>query len=287
MSQPNPHDTLPPSQDPRAPEGTAEPPSTFWGILRQVGPGLIIAGSIVGSGELIATTKTGAQAGISLLWLIIIGCLIKVFVQIELGRYTISHGETTLAALDRVPGPRAVVNWIIWFWALTVLVTMGQLGGIVGGVGQALAISFPVKGDYNAAIEMPAEDSIRRYLVWDDALLSEWDLKLHRRWSEAARSEEAEMEDLSAEESAWVRHVVEHTDEFSREVDPGVAEQIAKSVAAESLEDDPRTAERFIELAGGVRHLDDAVALLIKTETNREFWHDNDQDEPAEVPRAE
>ncbi|MEQ9069288.1 MAG: Nramp family divalent metal transporter [Gimesia chilikensis] len=81
-------------------------PTSFGGIVRRLGPGLIVAGSIVGSGELIATTKTGAQAGIALLWLIIVGCLIKVFVQIELGRYSISRGETTLQALNHVPGPR-------------------------------------------------------------------------------------------------------------------------------------------------------------------------------------
>ncbi len=129
------HDTLPPSLDPRAESDVMPPPRTFVGILRRLGPGLIIAGSIVGSGELIATTKTGAQAGILLLWLIIIGCVIKVFVQIELGRYTITHGETTLAALDQVPGPRLQVNWIIWFWLVMMVIGFGQLGGIVGGVG--------------------------------------------------------------------------------------------------------------------------------------------------------
>ena len=51
------------------------PPTTILGILKKLGPGLIIAGSIVGSGELIATTSTGAQAGFWLLWLIIIGCV--------------------------------------------------------------------------------------------------------------------------------------------------------------------------------------------------------------------
>ena len=57
---------------------TLEPPKGLKGILRYLGPGLIIAASIVGSGELIATTKTGAEAGIDLLWLIILGCVIKV-----------------------------------------------------------------------------------------------------------------------------------------------------------------------------------------------------------------
>ncbi|MCA9061349.1 MAG: Nramp family divalent metal transporter [Planctomycetaceae bacterium] len=128
-------------RDQRLAEHTIAPPTTLGLILKQVGPGLIIAANIVGSGELIMTTKTGAQAGIALLWLIMIGCVIKVFVQLELGRFTISHGETTLTSLNRIPGPRlAGVNWIVLVWSFMMLTTVGQLGGIVGGVGQALSL---------------------------------------------------------------------------------------------------------------------------------------------------
>lgn len=123
-----------------------EPPSTLFGILRQLGPGLIIAGSIVGSGELIATTATGAKAGFWLLWLIILGCVIKVFVQVELGRYAITSGQGTIQALSEVPGPKIKGrgNWLIWYWFLMTLASIAQLGGIVGGVGQALSISAPI-----------------------------------------------------------------------------------------------------------------------------------------------
>jgi Mn2+/Fe2+ NRAMP family transporter len=135
-----------------------EPPETPLGILRRLGPGLIVAGSIVGSGELIATTKTGAEAGFYLLWLIIIGCLIKVFVQVELGRYAISTGKTTMSAMDEVPGPRwkRRGNWLVWYWLLMFLASLGQLGGIVGGVGQALAISAPLTEngrEFNAHVD--------------------------------------------------------------------------------------------------------------------------------------
>lgn len=160
--------TLPPSQDPEPDEGQRLPPRRAWDVLRNLGPGLIIAGSIVGSGELIATTKTGAQAGIALLWLIIIGCVIKVFVQIELGRFTISKGESTLAAMDQVPGPRLVVNWLVWYWLAMMIASMGQLGGIAGGVGQALAISFPITGDYATAIRTPSNSELKRFVRWDD-----------------------------------------------------------------------------------------------------------------------
>ena len=40
------------------------------------------------------TTSLGADWGFMFLWLILFSCLIKVFVQIELGRYAISSGET-------------------------------------------------------------------------------------------------------------------------------------------------------------------------------------------------
>ncbi len=124
--------------------GIIDPPQTLGGMLRKLGPGMIVAGSIVGSGELIATTKTGAEAGFYFLWLIIIGCVIKVFTQIELGRYTLTHGETPLKALDSVPGPRWQVNWIIWFWWVTTILVVSQQGGILGGIGQCLAITKPI-----------------------------------------------------------------------------------------------------------------------------------------------
>jgi Mn2+/Fe2+ NRAMP family transporter len=151
------------------PVETQAPPTTVRGILRQLGPGLIIAGSIVGSGELIATTAVGAEAGFVLLWLIIIGCLIKVFVQIEFGRFTITSGRTTLDGLNQVPGPRARVNWLCWFWLVFVVVALIQLGGIIGGVGQALAIQQPVteagevvNAREDAAIRVQVIDSIAK-----------------------------------------------------------------------------------------------------------------------------
>jgi len=139
------------SQDKRV--ETREAPTTAVGILRNIGPGMILAGSIVGSGELIATTRTGAEAHFDFLWLIILGCIIKVFAQIELGRYAITNGKTTLAALNEVPGPiisfslgkrKIKANWIICYWLLMFVSILGQQGGIVGGVGQAMAISIPL-----------------------------------------------------------------------------------------------------------------------------------------------
>ncbi len=116
-------------------------PTDPLGVLRQLGPGLIISAAIVGSGELIVTPKLGATVGFSLLWFIILGCIIKVFVQIELGRFALARGGSTLAAMDAIPGPRARVSWMVWLWALMFGATVLQVAGIVGGIAGILALA--------------------------------------------------------------------------------------------------------------------------------------------------
>jgi Mn2+/Fe2+ NRAMP family transporter len=120
-------------------EALRPPPRTLREMLAYLGPGLIISANIVGSGELIVTTQLGAKAGFTLLWFIIFSCLIKVFVQIELGRYAVSEGVTTLVALDRLPGPRAVVSWILWLWVMMYVGTLFQMSGMVGGIASLFA----------------------------------------------------------------------------------------------------------------------------------------------------
>lgn len=117
-----------------------QPAPTQWAqILRQVGPGLILTASIVGSGELIVTPKLAGETGFKLLWLILLGCLIKVFVQVELGRYAVTTGKTTLEALDSIPGPRFVVSWLLWLWLGMYVAIVFQVAGIVGGIAEVFA----------------------------------------------------------------------------------------------------------------------------------------------------
>ena len=122
------------------PSDIQEPPPSLRLALRKIGPGLILAGSIVGTGELIATTHVGAKAGFTLLWLVILSCFIKVFVKIELGRYAVSSGTTTLSAFRGLPGPGIL---LVWWWLVMMLVTQTQMGAMVGGVGEAINVALP------------------------------------------------------------------------------------------------------------------------------------------------
>ena len=129
-------DSLPQTQVRSAPVGTLR-------LLRHLGPGMIISGAIVGSGELIATTTLGAEVGFLALWLILLSCVVKVIVQEEMARYTISSGEPALKAFNRTPGPRWRASWVVWCWAVMAFSVLFSGGGIIGGVGQVLQRVWP------------------------------------------------------------------------------------------------------------------------------------------------
>ena len=143
-----------------------EPPTSFFGALPYIGPGFILSASIVGSGELIATTIVGAKAGFVLMWFIIFSCLVKVAVQLEFGKHAISSGESTMASLNQLPGPRlGSASWSIWTWLFLMIFKMMQVGGIVGGVVIALYEFFP------GFAEMPQRVIVSYAVAWSVALL--------------------------------------------------------------------------------------------------------------------
>jgi Mn2+/Fe2+ NRAMP family transporter len=93
-----------------------EPPTRLLARLKFLGPGMITSAAVVGSGELIATTALGAQAGFILLWLVLVSTFLKVWVQIELGRWAISTGKVAVTGYDDVPprlGKRGWMSWLV------------------------------------------------------------------------------------------------------------------------------------------------------------------------------
>ncbi|KPM47595.1 Nramp family divalent metal transporter [Jiulongibacter sediminis] len=127
-----------------SPESIKEPPLSLSDRLRHLGPSLILSAAIVGSGELIATTTLGAKAGFITFWLIIIGCMIKVMVQLAFGKHTLLTGETAMKAFNDLPGIRTKrANWAVWSMSLMMVLKLLQMGGIIGGVAIILNIALP------------------------------------------------------------------------------------------------------------------------------------------------
>ncbi len=121
-----------------------EPPASFLKKLKFLGPGFILSASIVGSGELIATTTLGARAGFIAFWIIIVSCLVKVAVQLEFGKRAILTGQTAMRSFNELPGPRpGKANWAVWTVFILISLKIIQIGGILGGTAIVLHMLFP------------------------------------------------------------------------------------------------------------------------------------------------
>jgi manganese transport protein len=122
--------------------GSIVKPHSLLRSFAAIGPGIVVAGSVIGSGELINTPLQAAQFGFVLLWVVLLSCVIKYFLQVEIGRYCLSKNCTTIEALNEIPGPKfrgtswPVIVYMIGycFAVLTIVGIIGALGGLMHSV---------------------------------------------------------------------------------------------------------------------------------------------------------
>lgn len=115
-----------------SPTGVREPPTRLGAVLLQIGPGLVVTGSVIGSGELINTPKRAAEFGFALLWVVLLSCVIKWWLQVELGRYCMANNLTTVQALNSLPGPRwRKTHLVALLYGVGYIFSMATLGGIL------------------------------------------------------------------------------------------------------------------------------------------------------------
>jgi Mn2+/Fe2+ NRAMP family transporter len=80
-------------------------------MLLVVGPGIVWAAEYIGAGETTMAPRVGALFGVTFLWIIILGILLKYFIGLGAGHYTTITGEGMIDMFSRVPGPK---NWLVW-----------------------------------------------------------------------------------------------------------------------------------------------------------------------------
>ena len=135
-------------------------PTGLFPMVFMMGPGIVVAGSVVGTGELINTPVQAAQFGFVLLWAVIVSCLIKYFLQVEIGRHCLVHNCTAFVALNRCPGPQLRrTSWIVWLFILFWTVAQVGAAGIVGAIAGLLHGVAPL------ASEVHASKSVRIWAV--------------------------------------------------------------------------------------------------------------------------
>lgn len=95
------------------------PPPPAWGwkmVLALIGPGVVLAGTSIGTGEWLFGPAVSAQYGATLLWLAMTSIILQVFCNLMSMRYAIYCGEPMIVgALRTRPGP------IFWIMVIIVL----------------------------------------------------------------------------------------------------------------------------------------------------------------------
>jgi len=86
---------------------STKPKLSFWAIL---GPGLLLAATGVGGGDLATATFVGGMLGTAVLWAVALGAFMKYVVTEGLARWQLATGETILEGVVKRLGP--VVVWI-------------------------------------------------------------------------------------------------------------------------------------------------------------------------------
>ncbi|MFF9866228.1 Nramp family divalent metal transporter [Streptomyces sp. NPDC013953] len=71
--------------------GSTAPRRPSW---RSIGPGIVVAATGVGAGDLVATLIAGSKFGYTLLWAAVIGCLVKIALAEAAGRWHLATGRT-------------------------------------------------------------------------------------------------------------------------------------------------------------------------------------------------
>ncbi len=75
-----------------------------------VGPGLVVAGTGVGAGDLVATLTAGSKFGYALLWAVVLGTLFKIALVEGAGRFTLATGRTIFQ------GWQTLGRWTGWYF---------------------------------------------------------------------------------------------------------------------------------------------------------------------------
>jgi len=103
------------------------------------GPGIILAATGIGAGDLVTNTTAGSNFGIVLAWAIIIGVSLKVLVTEGVGRYTLATGKTILE------GWRSLGKWTMYYFFIYVTL-FGLIYGasIATACGIMMYIMFPI-----------------------------------------------------------------------------------------------------------------------------------------------
>lgn len=109
-------------------------PKSF-SFLKLAGPGLVVAATGIGSGDVVSATVGGARYGVVLLWAIVAGAFFKFVLSEGIARWQLATGKTALEGwADHLPA------WVKWYFgAYLVIWTVFVSAALTNATGLGIA----------------------------------------------------------------------------------------------------------------------------------------------------
>ncbi len=112
---------------------------------KKIGPGVVVAATGVGAGDLVATLVAGSKFGYTLLWAAVIGCIVKIALAEATGRWHLATGRTIF------DGWRGLGAWTTVYFAGYVVIW-----GFVYGATAMSSSALPLQALFPDALPLKA-----------------------------------------------------------------------------------------------------------------------------------
>ncbi|MFC7343901.1 Nramp family divalent metal transporter [Saccharopolyspora griseoalba] len=119
-----------------------EAPRRWRTRLRYLGPGIVLAAAGIGAGDMVTSLSGAAEHGMGLLWVVVVGVVVKFAITEAVGRLHLATGRTPMASI------RSAGRWLPWvflvFLAVIGLVYGAALSSVAALAAKALIPGLPV-----------------------------------------------------------------------------------------------------------------------------------------------
>lgn len=119
------------------------------GWFSALGPGVIVLGVSIGSGEFLLGPAAFVKYGLALLWVVGVAAVLQTLLNVELMRYTLATGEPVVTGFMRT---RPHSTFWAWFYAILYFLQMGWpgwAGAAAGAVFFLFAKRLPITNETN------------------------------------------------------------------------------------------------------------------------------------------
>ncbi|MHC5258660.1 Nramp family divalent metal transporter [Streptomyces sp. UC4497] len=127
----------------------SHPRKSSW---KYIGPGIVVAATGVGAGDLVATLIAGSNFGYTLLWAAVLGCLVKISLAEAAGRWHLATGRTLF------DGWSSLGKWTTYFFVIYAVIW-----GFVYGAAAMSSSGLPLQALFPDVF--PAEWAIKPWAI--------------------------------------------------------------------------------------------------------------------------